>query len=83
MRWWYISAQVLSVGIQNITLSRTSEPVVFRINSNQDVGFLPENDQYVTSPVAMACVHISCSVLLQLLVVEFSRGQWVWQYSGQ
>lgn len=35
------------MGIQNVTLSQNSAPVVFRFHSDQDIGYVPEDDEYV------------------------------------
>lgn len=37
--------QVLSAGIEDVTLAMTSEPIVVRIHSEQNLGVLPESDQ--------------------------------------
>lgn len=42
-----VCVQVVSVSIQNVTLARTSEPVTFHINSNQNIGLLPQDSEYV------------------------------------
>lgn len=37
--------QVLSIGIEGVTLSQTSNPIIYRIYTDQNLGLVPDEDE--------------------------------------